>query len=149
VQRPEPAIGFVVRFDYLFEAEAQRGRRDGAKARPCAVVVAHRLTSEGVPIVVLAAITHSAPRMDSDAVEIPYAVKSRLGLDDERSWIVTSEINSVRWDDPGFVPFNDNRWVCGTLPPGLSKQANDRIVENFDRKRLGFVARGPTRGGKA
>jgi hypothetical protein len=38
-------------------------------------------------------VTHSPPSDPGDAIEIPPATKRRLGLDDERSWIVLTESN--------------------------------------------------------
>ena len=38
-------------------------------------------------------ITHTPPKNPEDAVEVPAVTKRRLGLDDQRSWIVTREVN--------------------------------------------------------
>ena len=37
---PAPQPGLVVRFSYLWKREADAGREEGVKDRPCAVVIA-------------------------------------------------------------------------------------------------------------
>lgn len=98
--------GLVVRYDYLWRDEQQRGREEGAKHRPCAIVVAYRVDENGRQSVVLCPITHSPPRSTNDAIEIPARVKQHLGLDDAPSWIVTGEVNVVDWNDPGITPIS-------------------------------------------
>lgn len=128
MRKPAPAPGLVVRYDYLWRDEAIAGRREGAKDRPCAVVVA-RVAESGDEFVLLAAITHSPPNDPDAAIEIPPRVKQHLGLDDARSWIVTSELNSVAWVDPGIVPATRTRWDYGFLPPKLVAALIERVRE--------------------
>ncbi len=45
-------------------------------------------------------ITHTPPANPADAIEIPAAVKNRLRLDHERSWIVLTEATAL----PGRAP---------------------------------------------
>lgn len=118
-----------------------RGRPEGAKDRPCAVVVA-RLAEEGQgAFVLLAAITHSPPASPKAAIEIPPRVKQHLGLDDARSWIVTAELNSVAWSDPGIVPATRSRWEYGFLPPRLVATLIERVREQQREQRLKIVDR--------
>ena len=54
------------------------------------------------------------------AVEIPQTVKKRLGLDDERSWVIVSEGDQFVW--PGYdlrKVRNTDRYDYGYLPPPL------------------------------
>ena len=37
---PEPRPGLVIRFSYLWKPEADAGRVEGVKDRPCAIVLA-------------------------------------------------------------------------------------------------------------
>lgn len=37
---PTPRPGLVIRFSYLWKREADAGREEGVKDRPCAVVIA-------------------------------------------------------------------------------------------------------------
>jgi hypothetical protein len=92
VALPTPAAGLVIRYAYLWANEYEAGAAEGVKDRPAAVILAHE-TEEGRTIAVVLPITHSPPSAGSAAVEIPQATKRRLGLDSERSWIVTDEAN--------------------------------------------------------
>lgn len=140
MKKPQPSVGLVIRYDYLWRDEARHGRQEGAKDRPCAIVIAR--SGEGLDAMVwLAPITHTPPTDATAAIEIPAKVKAHLGLDDARSWIVTSEINGVAWSDPGIVPVGKSRWDYGLLPPKLAKAVVDRVVERFRAKRLGTVDR--------
>jgi hypothetical protein len=139
LRKPDPALGLVVRFDYLWNDEAARGRSEGSKHRPCAIVVAQ--TGHGSEARVwLAPITHSPPRQPGDALEIPARVKAALGLDDARSWIVTTELNSVAWDDPGIIPADRSRWAYGFLPMALIKAVVDHTLAH-QRTRRAIVTR--------
>jgi hypothetical protein len=84
VSWPEPQPGLVIHYSYLWHREAQQGREEGQKDRPCAVVVALS-DKDGSTRVYALAITHSAPTEGQGAIEIPLPVKIRLGLDAERS----------------------------------------------------------------
>jgi hypothetical protein len=129
VKKPEPVSGLVIRYDYLWMGEAKRGRQEGSKDRPCAIVVAHRIDDMGNQAVLLAAITHSPPQNPKAAIEIPPKVKRHLGLDEDRSWIILSELNSARWDDPGIVPVSRARWDYGFLPGKLAQMVVERVRE--------------------
>jgi hypothetical protein len=48
---------------------------------------------------------HAFPPSDPcEAIENPPATKRRLGLDDERSWIVLTESNRFVWPGPDVRP---------------------------------------------
>ena len=105
---PVPRPGLVIRYAYLWRREARAGQEEGAKDRPCAVVLAHK-NEEGEVRVYVLPVTHSPPAGDTEAVAMPAPVKRRLGLDDEHSWIVLSEANLFTWPGPDlrFVPGKD------------------------------------------
>lgn len=84
MKKPEPVEGLVIRYDYLWKDEYLRGRSEGQKERPCAIVIAAPDHAGKVEHVIVAPITHSPPRSADDAIEIPMAVKKHLGLDDDR-----------------------------------------------------------------
>lgn len=115
----------------------------GAKVRPCAIVIARTLRAGAVPSVALVPITHSPPQSGEVAIEMPDAVRTQLGLDGVRQWIVLSEINIAAWDDPGFVPVNKAHWDYGLLPPSLASQINTWIVKKFAARKLPTVNRDP------
>lgn len=81
---PTPVPGLVIRYSYLWKAEQRREQEEGVKDRPCAVVLT-TTTEDGAQSVVVLPITHTPPQDALSAIEVPAAVKRRLGLDDERS----------------------------------------------------------------
>ena len=91
---PEPQVGLVISYAYLWSDEAEQGHVEGRKDRPCAIVVAlenpERKPRKQVAVV---PITHTPPHDPRVAIEIPPRVKQHLGLDDERSWVVLNEFN--------------------------------------------------------
>jgi hypothetical protein len=129
VSTPEP--GLVIHYGYLWRREHEAGLDSAPYARPCAVVVAVS-ESEGHLTVVLAPITHSSPRDATEAVEIPPRVKAHLGLDDQRSWIVTDDLNVCRWPSPDAHPIPHGPKAgagdYGTLPPKLFELVKAKIV---------------------
>ena len=129
MKKPQPALGLVIRYDYLWRDEVMRGHLEGVKERPCAIVVARQTVNGKQPQVLLVPITHSPPKNPNGAVEIPPKVKQHLGLDQERSWIIVNELNSVAWDDAGIVPVSRTHWEYGFLPGKLAQILIDRIIE--------------------
>lgn len=143
----EPIPGDVIRYDFLWSEEKAQGRVDGLKDRPCAIVVARQVSEDGSYRVLLAPITHTPPyRSDKNkGIEIPAKVSRHLGLDDERSWIKTHQVNQLTWPKDqipvGVVPTQQGRWTYGSLPDALNKQmvteirahAQTRSVEKIDR----------------
>jgi hypothetical protein len=120
----------VIRYAYLWQEDYRRGQSEGRKDRPCAVVVA--TTDEaGAKRVTVLPITHSPPSDPALAVELPRDTKRRLGLDDERSWIVLTEANRLTWPGPDLrpVPPGDSGDVAyGLLPRALLKQVTAQLT---------------------
>lgn len=100
---PTPQLGLVIRYSYLWTREASAGREEGVKDRPCAIVLAIDAAQERKRVIVLP-ITHTAPQRPYEGIELPAAVKARLGLDHERSWIIVSEGNDFIWPGPDLRP---------------------------------------------
>ena len=117
---PPPRPGLVVRYSYLWAREAQVGREEGLKERPCAVVVVVGRDNDKAPIVRVLPVTHHPPADPLTALEIPAVTKARLGLDTERSWVVCSESNEFRWPGPDLRPAVNgdlSSVEIGVLPP--------------------------------
>jgi hypothetical protein len=125
-----PAPGLVIRYSYLWASEHARGQEEGVKNRPCAVVVAS--TDEaGGPIVTVLPISHTPPSDRLLAVEIPAVTKRRLGLDDDRSWVVLTEANRFVWPGPDLRPLRpgDAEGVAyGPLPYRLFKDIRLKFI---------------------
>ena len=141
MKKPDPQIGQIVRFDYLWRDEQMNGRTEGAKERPCAIVIALRPDEKGDPSVMLAPITHAPPRSNQVSLEIPSQAKAATGLDEERSWLVLSEINLVKWSDAGIIPAHKGQWLYGALPRGLTVKAAAMVKEDLKQSRAKIVDR--------
>lgn len=140
---PRPQPGLVIRYAYLWRREARVGQAEGAKDRPCALVLAHADEAGETRVYVLP-ITHSPPNDETEAVAIPASVKRRLRLDEERSWIVLSEANVFTWPGPDlrFAPGKGPESAAyGFLPPALFKVVRDRFLERARRRQAGLVRR--------
>lgn len=135
---PKPEEGLVINYSYLWHQEAALGREEGRKDRPCAVILA----SQGDRVAV-APITHTPPK-GSEAIEVPPQVKKQLGLDDQRSWIVTTEVNHFTWPGHDVRPVNrqnPNQMEYGKLPPGLLNQTKREVRDNARSRSLKQVNR--------
>jgi hypothetical protein len=113
------------------------------KDRPCAVVMVVT-GEEGSDVVTVLPITHSPPAEPSAAIEIPHATKRRLGLDDERSWIVLSEANRFTWPGPDLrmTPTGDPQSVAyGLLPRALFREVSKRFGDAIETRLARLVER--------
>lgn len=127
----------VIRYSYLWRREAQLGREEGVKIRPCAIILVI-LDQADRPLVRVLPITHAPPDDLADSLELPAITKQRLGLDAERSWVVLSEANDFLWPGPDlhFLPGQGpESAVIGRLPPGFLKLLRERL-EKRRRQRL-------------
>lgn len=127
---PAPKPGLVIRYSFLWSRQKRRGAEEGAKDRPCAIVVATKRTGEADLRVVVAPITHTPPD-DTAAMEIPARVRKSLGLDDERQWLRYDELNAFAW--PGFdlrpIPGTKGRYAYGMLPEPLFEKLRAAILD--------------------
>lgn len=141
---PTPVPGLVIRYSYLWRAEARRGQEEGVKDRPCAVIlVTEDADDEGLVVTVLP-VTHSPPKDPGTAIEIPAATKARLGLDGERSWIVLTEANRFVWPGPDLRPAragDPTSVVFGLLPYRLAEAVRQKFLALLKAHRAAAVAR--------
>ncbi len=126
---PDPAPGLVVRYGYLWRDEARRGQEEGRKDRPCVVVLSVK-NVEGQKIVTVAPVTHTRPKIAADGVEFPAATKKRLGLDDQPSWIMSSELNRFLWPGPDLRPIERGQrtFAYGFSPDAMLQALRRQIV---------------------
>jgi hypothetical protein len=137
---PQPEVGLVISYSYLWNDEAEAGHVEGRKNRPCAIVLIVQQAEGKAPAVTVVPITHSPHRNPEAAIEIPAAIKRHLGLDDEPSWVVVDDFNVFTW--PGYdlrlVPGQKDRYHYGLLPPRLFAD----IIRRFSElRRQGGAAR--------
>jgi hypothetical protein len=121
-------VGYIFRYSYLWHRQHVQGRREADKDRPCLVLAIVKIDENGNSIVRVLPITHLPPGNSSDAMEIPHTVKQRLGLDDERSWIVLTESNRFIWPGPDIRPLGTSDGYYGPLPPALFREVKQRFV---------------------
>ena len=138
---PTPHAGLVISYAYLWTGEHNSGREEGLKNRPCAIVVARR-TAEDKTIVTVVPVTHSQPKDNDAAMEIPPTLKVHLGLDAERSWIILSEYNDFLWPGPDLRPIGaSNKVAYGVLPPGFFNRLRDKLLTLAANRQVRHVRR--------
>jgi hypothetical protein len=140
---PEPVAGLVIRYSYLWAEEYGGGRDEGVKDRPCAIILVSTEDS-GERAVTVLPVTHALPSDPGLAIEIPTATKRRLGLDDERSWVVLSEANRFLWPGPDLRPARrgDPASVAyGQLPYALFETIRQKFIAAVRTRRAGIVPR--------
>ena len=140
---PEPIPGLVISYDYLWTGEAKKGREEGTKARPCAIVLA-RQNAFDKQVVTVVPITHTQPDKDTPAIELPPALKAHLGLDDFPSWVIVSEVNDFVWPGPDMrpVPKRDPvEFSYGVVPPGFFRKIRERLLEAVTEGKVARVKR--------
>ncbi|WP_439634751.1 hypothetical protein [Glycocaulis sp.] len=137
MKKPDPAPGLVIRYDFLWSHEREKGQGEGSKDRPCVVVAAIVQKADGKTEVLLAPMTHNPPEAQSGAVPIPAAISRHLGLDDLQSYVVTTEANAVSWDDAGIIPARPGKdWAYGRLPKGLYEDIRLAMMERLRQRTL-------------
>ncbi len=138
---PEPVPGLVIRYSYLWRSEAQQGREEGLKDRPCAIVLAVKPSEQDAPRVMVAPITHTPPEDPKDAIEIPQKIGQAIGLDHAKSWIVTREVNTFTWPGPDIRSAGKDRTAFGRLPHGIADRVRQNILERAKTRSLQSVER--------
>lgn len=94
------------------------------------MVVVARIERRGRSELIVAPVTHSAPERPADGIELPPKVKRQLGLDQARSWIITTELNRFIWPGPDV-----------RIAPGKDSPLYDAIPELlFDRLRASVAS---------
>ena len=80
--------------------------------------------------------------MTEEAPEIGLVIRHLyLWLDDERSWIITGEVNRFTWRGPDVVKTQSGSIAYGYLSYGLTKAAVGKVKENARERSLDIVNR--------
>jgi hypothetical protein len=143
VSLPVPQPGLVISYSYLWAREHAKGAEEGRKRRPCAIVAARQII-EGRDVVTVVPVTHTPPADPLDAVEIPAAIKTHLGLDEMPSWIMVSETNDFLWPGPDLSPVPGRQplsYQYGMLPPRFFAYVRDRLLQAHTQRKLNRVPR--------
>jgi hypothetical protein len=125
---PEPESGLVISYSYLWRNEYEAEKVEGLKNRPCAIILVVKNEDESKKVTV-APITHTPPANPDLAIEIPAKVKSHLGLDSERSWIILDDFNEFSWPGYDLRTITGKPGSYGFLPPVFFKQIVSKILE--------------------
>lgn len=120
----------------LWNSERRGGREDGAKDRPCAVVLV--TPSDRV---ILCGITHTDPGSDALRVELGNETKAVLNLDAGSQWIDCSEVNETTWDDAGFAPTPEGYWEYGALAAETAQEMLDKVRAQLSAGQLVWIDR--------
>lgn len=132
---PTPRAGLVIRYSYRWANEARHDDQEGSKDRPVAVVVCTKTEADDT-IVWVCPITHH-PQADDVTIEIPPKDRKRLGLDNERQWLVASEINRFKWPGPDLRRRPDRRsFEHGMLPKHLYEDLRATLRDLVHKRRL-------------
>jgi hypothetical protein len=135
-----PEIGLVIRHAYLWWSEVRAGREEGRKDRPC--VVAHLRVNEHSELeTYICPVTHTPPETPERAMEIPKPTKVRLGLDDKRSWVITTEVNRFVWPGPDLRPAPGGGYSYGLLPAAMTRDLVAQVKANAQDRSLRVITR--------
>jgi hypothetical protein len=140
---PTPRVGDVIRYAYLWKSEADAAQEEGLKDRPAAIVLVMKTASDQTSVTV-APITHTAPTDPADGIELAPATCRRLGLDDQRQWIIAAEINTFTWPGPDLRPLpgkGPESVILGMLPQRTRNALADRLRELARTRRVRHVRR--------
>jgi len=108
------------------------------------VIVLSTVQDEFGTVVTVAPMTHSPPKDPEAAVELPAQTKRRLGLDDEPSWVIVSEVNRFRWPGPDLRPIagaDPPSFSYGLLPAKLFLRIRERLIDVASRRGAPVVRR--------
>jgi len=128
---PKPEPGLVIRYAYLWFVEHLRGREEGAKDRPCAIVLATRDEAEKAFASLSFPSPIRRPATWTRRWKFLANVKQRLGLDAERSFAVLGESNEFLWPGPDLRRIGehgDASVAYGFLPPKFFLELKRRFA---------------------
>jgi len=116
-----PEAGHVIKYSYLWWNEHRKGRVEGLKDRPCSVLL-NQKSEQGKTTLYVLPITHTPPINPEFGIEIPSRTKQRLGLDEQRSWVITTEFNKFTWPGYDIRRLDTGLFSYGVLPEKLIKE---------------------------
>lgn len=106
------------------------------------MVVVARIVRDGRAEIIVAPVTHNPPDRPHEAIEMPARVKRVLGLDQERSWIVTAELNRFTWPGPDIrVAPGRETPVFDAIPELLFDKVRAAVAKHVDVGRLRMTKR--------
>ena len=138
---PEPVPGLVIRFEYLWHEDSQKGLASSDKERPCAIVLYAKKSNRTLVV----PISHSYPEEGEEeySLEIPAAICASIGLDNQRNWVRISEVNEFEWPSSGIRPRPDNpsRVDYGMISEAFFLEIRKRLADAVTKNRLVLAKR--------
>ncbi len=106
------------------------------------MVVVARVEEVAGALILVAPVTHTAPENSADAIEIPSNAKKQLGLDEDRSWIVVTELNRFIWPGPDIRPVPETGApFYDALPDWLFERVRSGVLQHSGQGRLKVTKR--------
>lgn len=139
---PQPTVGMVVNYEYLWARQYHDGRTEGEKIRPCAILAV--IEGKDETTVYVAPMTHTAPFHPEESIQLTDATSRRLRMNCGSSWLMVNEVNKFIWPgcDIRRVPNREPRTYCfGRLPEEVLLEARQKLKEFNQKKTLLFVPR--------
>ncbi|MEI9986768.1 MAG: hypothetical protein WDN69_28520 [Aliidongia sp.] len=130
---PEPKLGLVVHYGFIWARLGSGTPPDSGKHRPCLIVDLESLEERGLPgrpirRVTYLPISHVPPRQGEQAIAVPPRVARHLGLSSETPFLYTSHAVEDDWPfDLSPIPGSSDRFDYGFIPPRLF----DAIAADF------------------
>jgi hypothetical protein len=122
---PEPKLGLVVHYGFIWARFGSGTPPDAGKHLPCLIVDLESLEEEGlqgrsIRRVTYLPISHVPPRQGEQAIAVPPRVARHLGLSAETSFLYTSYAVEDDWPfDLAHIPGSSDRFDYGFIPPRL------------------------------
>ena len=138
---PQPTD--VLSYAYLWHHEAKRGIEEGAKDQPVVVVISRAERKGGTELLVVP-VTTKKPAHPGDGIEMPQRVKTHLGLDAERCWIMVTEVNRFIWPGPDVRPLREGGQdtpFYGAIPQKLFDPVLAAVIKAAEAGRLPITKR--------
>ncbi|MBO6687584.1 MAG: hypothetical protein JJ931_05335 [Henriciella sp.] len=130
----EPEFGLVVRYDFLFKHDEDRGAQEGAVLRKCVIVGRLKENADGNREYALLPISHLPPHDRNHAVRIQPDDAKPLGLDN-RSWIKTNTVNWVEWPKnglpEGIKAVSENQLGIGFMSAEVVRSSRQQLNQNL------------------
>jgi hypothetical protein len=142
-----PTPGLTICYSYLWHREkVDLKLSEGLKNRPCVIVLSHEPLAK-LPGRFIADVVPVSHGKEEEAVEIPLAVKKRMGLDDQHSWIITTEINRFIWPGPDIRTVRQiwqpggRIWHWGFMAHDIFRNVRERVLARRTDQTLHIVSR--------
>lgn len=128
-----PRKGEIIQHRFIWEREARAGLEEGKKLRRC-IVVGIQPLSKNEYLINLIPITHTPQRQDPARIRVSREDAQAMKLDERQSWVVTDEMNTVRWPPAGEARKEHHSYGV-FVPEGMRESVRAQIRENSSERR--------------